>query len=379
MLPAKLTLAVTVCAATLSLLTAVAHAGNVNAKVNCNSSGAIGKIANVLKRLNPTDTNTVHVSGYCHENVVIHGFDRLSLIAEPGAVIADATSGQASVVDISDSQDVVLQDFTIQGGNNGVYCWDFSFCRLIRLKVEQTGAGGFGGVVVINSQGQLIDSTVQGSSADGIWMFGSKLQWRNVTVSNAQGNGVTVSARSQLNGPNNTVKGSGLAGVYVTNGSNATIVPVAITGNGQSGISVTGGSTLTVGGIGTVVTDNQGAGIAMQGSHVDLFNGLVANNQGGGVVVFWESSLTSQGSTVTNNPNFGVLIDFVSFAYIDSGTFTPQQAGAVDIFCGSDVAVLTISNTQATPVNCPVVAAAARAVPVMPRSLLVPRPPQAVQ
>ena len=136
----KIGVSLAACGIALSLFTAVAHAGD--SKVNCSSPGHAGKIANVLSRLNPADTNVVHVSGHCRENLIIQGFDRLSLIAEPGAVIEDASGGKAAVVEILDSQRVLIQGFTIRGGNSGVFCHEYSFCRFIGDTVEQTAAYG---------------------------------------------------------------------------------------------------------------------------------------------------------------------------------------------------------------------------------------------
>jgi hypothetical protein len=252
-----LSLALAALGAALSFFTLVAQAGTT-AKVNCDLRGPIGKIANVLNRLDPAATNVVNVRGHCHENLVIRGFDRLSLIAESGTVIEDASAGQASVVDIEDSQRVVLEGFIIHGGSNGVTCLDFSFCRLTGLTIEQ--AGGVG-LTVTNSQGQLYDSTIQGSGGDGIFLFGGKLQWHNVTVSNAQGNGVTVQWRSQLNGPNNTVTGSGFAGIFVQGSSIAT-GPNVVTGNGQQGIVLITGSNALL--YSTTVTDNKWEGVRIE-------------------------------------------------------------------------------------------------------------------
>ena len=103
----RIGVALAACGIALSLFTAAAHAGD--SKVNCNSPGAHGKIANVLRKLDPAATNVVHVSGHCRENLVITGFDRLSLIGESGAVIEDASGGKAAVIEILDSLRVVVQ------------------------------------------------------------------------------------------------------------------------------------------------------------------------------------------------------------------------------------------------------------------------------
>jgi hypothetical protein len=59
-------------------------------------------------------------------------------MAERGAVIEDASNGQLPVVEIWYSPYVLIQGFTIQGGQNGLFCRAFSFCRFIGDTVEQT-------------------------------------------------------------------------------------------------------------------------------------------------------------------------------------------------------------------------------------------------
>ena len=76
----------------LMLCALMANAATV--PVNCNLPGPLGKIGNVLKMLNPAGPNTITVSGTCRENLFIKGFDRLTLIAKPGAVLTDASGGQ---------------------------------------------------------------------------------------------------------------------------------------------------------------------------------------------------------------------------------------------------------------------------------------------
>src|SRR5690349_18368373 len=50
-------------------------------------------LGDFLAHLDPGVPATVRVSGACTENVVISGFARLTLLAAPGASIADASGG----------------------------------------------------------------------------------------------------------------------------------------------------------------------------------------------------------------------------------------------------------------------------------------------
>ena len=80
----------------------------VNVKVNCSrkAEGALPSINAALKLLAPAISNTVTVSGTCNENILIQGFDRLTLVSTTGATINDASGGQSPVVDIEDSRRV---------------------------------------------------------------------------------------------------------------------------------------------------------------------------------------------------------------------------------------------------------------------------------
>ena len=60
-----------------------AHAADV--KVQCGSKAPFSSIGAALKVLNRAGPNNVSISGTCTENVVIRGFNRLTLIGSPGA------------------------------------------------------------------------------------------------------------------------------------------------------------------------------------------------------------------------------------------------------------------------------------------------------
>src|SRR6267143_1329833 len=60
--------------------------------VECGSTNKqINSINAALASLDPSEDNTIYVSGACSENVNITGFDRLKLIAQNGASINEAS------------------------------------------------------------------------------------------------------------------------------------------------------------------------------------------------------------------------------------------------------------------------------------------------
>ena len=94
--------------------------------VLCGGKGPFTTIQSALKFVNPSIRNTIIVSGTCNENVVIRGFDHLTLKAKPGATVNDASGGTSFVLDIEQSSDATVEGFKINGGSIGIFCSRFS-------------------------------------------------------------------------------------------------------------------------------------------------------------------------------------------------------------------------------------------------------------
>jgi len=379
----RLALAAMTCGIAISLFTSVAQARD--SKVNCNSPGANGRLANVLSRLDPGETNVVHVSGKCHENLVITGFDRLSLIADPGAVLEDASGGQLAVVEIRDSQRVVVQGFTIRGGNEGLFCRNFSFCRFIDDTIEGTsnkGTNDPAGIWIAVSGARLTNVVVRDAAEQGIALYQARVIAENVSISNVTagdrypGIGINMVQSSQLDGGGTgpvtiqdtagpgvvvrdashlglgqlSVKRSGLDGIQLWNGSNAVLFGPTVTANAQHGVLVGAGSNLEL--QGGAVTDNQLVGVNLiLGSNANIFGSAVTNNFAG-VTVFSKSSLIIRGTTVTSNRQFGLYVTDLSYALIDGGTFALNAL--LDIACGDPpVVVQGIGSVGPASTSCP--------------------------
>src|SRR6266853_5061079 len=75
-------------------------AQNNEIAIICGDQPGNQSISGVLAHLDPTQPHTIRVSGTCKENVLIQSFDRLTLIANPGAAITDASAGNKIVVNI---------------------------------------------------------------------------------------------------------------------------------------------------------------------------------------------------------------------------------------------------------------------------------------
>jgi hypothetical protein len=199
-----------------------AQAATLN--VNCNGSGenqltTIGKALNLLK---PEGPNTINVSGSCHENVLIQSFQNLTLNAISGASITDASGGAGMVVDIEDSTDVTLQGLTINGGDVGVLCGDFSVCRFKNNTIQNA------------------TDSVTGDGV-GVWLGQSRASFDGDVVQHNSGHGVNIANASSARGINIQVNNNGV-GVLVLHHSTFSLFVGAITGNAGSGITVRGAS-----------------------------------------------------------------------------------------------------------------------------------------
>jgi hypothetical protein len=242
----------------LLLLSVCAQA--VNRTVDCNKKGALSTISGALKLLDPSGPNTLTISGTCKENLLIRGFDRLTLAAKLQATIADASGGTTPVVDIEDSTDITLRGFTINGGSNAITCGDFSVCRL-------TGA------------------TVQGAVGVGLFAFQSRIGVDHTVLQN-NGIGLVSLESSSVRSFGGTVIQQNLSsGVDVdTSGSFASFGDT-IQNNAGSGIDVAAHGSVLL--LGTTVTGNSGNGVTVaEHAAADFeFDNVVTANGANGVLV----------------------------------------------------------------------------------------------
>src|SRR5262249_14822579 len=118
----------------------------------------IQKAVNLLRQTETSGSNTILVSGSCKENITIQSLDNLTLTAQSGASITDASNGTLDVIDVIDSRRVSINGFTISGGANGVACFDASLCRFSGNTVQ--GSANYG-VIVSEAQATLNGDTLQ--------------------------------------------------------------------------------------------------------------------------------------------------------------------------------------------------------------------------
>ncbi len=257
--------------------------------VHCGATTGLTSISAAIKALQSLEserpTNTINVSGACHDNVVIQSMDRLTLNAVNGASITDASGGTLDVIRIADSRGISINNFTINGGDNGIECSDQSACR-------------------------LSGNTVQGAN---IGILANVLAQAVVSGGTARNNGV---------------------GLAILNGSNAQAGDTTIQNNALA-IDVRFHSSLVTNATVTNNTVNGGAFVATNGTlHC---NGCQFTGNGGGPAVLLrrDSSATFQGAyAITGNSGGGVLITEVSSALFFPGAVV-GNTGGLDVFCGA--------------------------------------------
>jgi len=371
------TLALTTCGIAISLFTSVIQAADT--RVNCHQPGVKGTIAYALKWLNPADTNVVRVSGHCVENLVIRGFNRLSILAEQGALIEGVSGVDLPVIEISDSLRVVVQGFIIRGGTTGLHCSRSSSCRFIGDTVEDTKAGAVNYNAAISIDGsdvELTDIVVRNVVDLGIALYGAKAVANNVSVNGVTnvnsftgGAGLFMTAGSLRNGPIK-IQNTDAAGLSAFHGSALDISQLTVTDNGGVGVWIGDGSVLNVGVL--TVERSKVFGLLFQTGSAGNFYGtgsLIDSNRYDGIVVQGGSSVGIGGVTVSNNPVFGLFVDDVSVVYFYGPSNFMQNS--YDIWCNPPTAtVQNLGNATNTTTNCgttsPLAPANALTVPKVP-------------
>jgi hypothetical protein len=281
----------------------------VELTVECsNPKARLKSINQVLAFLPKQGPNTIHVSGVCNESVIIDGFDNLTLVADPGASINDPTPSvpdDNDVLDISNSERITVQGFTVNGGIDGIACFQFSICFLNNNTVQGASDAG-----VVIGRGTLADLT------------------GNIIQSNG-GNGLDARNGANATVIGGTITSNGGAGAFANNQSllrflNDGSSPVIVQNNGFDGVFATENSTITLGFNGAAITGNNGTGLTVEHASV----GRVGEQ-----------------NQITGNAAAGVGLGESSFAFV-GGSANVSGNTAGDVVC-----VGTFSNAVAVGPN----------------------------
>src|SRR6516165_5295326 len=205
--------------------------------VLCGGKGPFTTIQSALKFVNPSTRNTIIVSGTCNENVVIKGFDHLTLKAKPGATVNDASGGTSFVLDIEQSSDATVEGFKINGGSIGIFCSRFSTCTINGNTVQ--GAAG-AGIQFVLSKGTLDTNTIQNGGGVGIAVLeSSAVRTFGGNVVQYCSAGVYVDSKGSFGSFGDTVRDNAGNGISVTAHSSVDLESGdVVTGNSVSGVFI---------------------------------------------------------------------------------------------------------------------------------------------
>jgi len=251
----------------------------VTLQVNCNNpSSRLPTISAALKIVSglvgSLGANTIEVTGACHENITLTGVSGLTLTAQPGASITDASGGTKPVIDVERSTDFALNGFAIRGGGgpflSGVVCGTNSTCYFSNNNVQ---VPNFTGVTAFVGSAVALDHDVLEQSGGGLAVIsGSRAVVNAATIRNNTGNGVIVVSSSFFNAIGATnIANNGANGVFVAQHSQALLGGVTITGNGTAGVFAEeqadatffiGGNTISGNRFGVAIQDMSWAGFS---------------------------------------------------------------------------------------------------------------------
>jgi hypothetical protein len=288
-----------------------AHAINLN--VYCGQKRIPNTINGALKVLNPQGPNTLTVSGTCKENVVIKSFDNLTLQAmqaTPGASINDASGGTADVIVIQDSTRITIQGFTINGGGEGVLCFDHSLCR-------------FNG------------NTIQGSSGNGVRLSRARATFTGNVIQKHSGNGLGIANASQAYTNGDTIQGN-VGGVFVSGSSFLIASATTVQDNSSMGVVIADNSTLNTGG-GNLITGNGDTGVFVIRASMAYF--------GNG------DAVTANGYGFAEYGGDGVGLGNLSFVRVNGANISDNFSGT-DVNCREPLAATEIDFSFGGTTNC---------------------------
>ena len=224
--------------------------------LTCNDAKKTHTLSALLAALNPSEPHTVRVSGACTGNVSIVNFAQITLLAESGASVTDASGGLLPVIDVERTRAFEMQGFTING--QAVVCADHSSCFFSGNTFQDSADAG---VSVQASEADFLGDVMQRNDAGLQALFGALIQMDGVKLTNNAGKGafigsdstliainttsqdnpgqgLRISSHSFLNMAASVVSNNGSDGIYILVGSDAVFDDVTIRNNGASGVSV---------------------------------------------------------------------------------------------------------------------------------------------
>jgi hypothetical protein len=295
-------------ATTLVLMSSVAEAKTVN--VTCGSA----KINDVLKTLDPSQSNVIRVNGVCDEFVTITDFAQLSIVGSAKGSSGISGSNAAALLWIVRSH-VQISNLTLNGGSWGVMCRDSSVCT---LSGNSIAAASQTGVEINNADATFNGDVIQDNSKCGLLLSAARVRLSNAAIKN-------------------TVAGAWPPGfgIYAHTGSAISVDgPLTIDGNADAGISLASSSTLVNNAWNRFNVTNNGGGIWVAGNSSASLGGVIITGNGPG-------GTDATGLTVTSNSSVG---------FWSGGTITGNKP--VDMYCSVNGIAAGLQGVTVETSNC---------------------------
>ncbi len=268
--------------------------------------------------------HTITVSGLCKENVYLDGWTHLTIQSAPGATATiQSTKTSLHVVEVWNSNRIVLQRLTITGGARGLN--------------------------VIGSNVLAVSSKMDGNKNQGVWVSGRAWLWvigtdtEPASLSNNNAGAMVMDASLLWISDYTNVDNNGNRGINARPGSQVNIFAekyplahVTINGNGWKA--------------------GNGPGMEVISGKVDLNGATMAGNYGPAIVADYQSVVALSNSTLTGNGE-GLQVLRASLARVGatlsgSGLVTLVSNGSTDLRCDT-TALVTGDLSGVGTVDCP--------------------------
>jgi hypothetical protein len=343
------------CNSNESSITLSGPQGTQTKKVDCNTGGSIQSAINNAPANLPL---IVKITGVCTEAVSIV---RNQVTLTDGATGAGITAPSSSQNPISlfGAAQVNINSLTLSGGAAGIEVSGPGTTGPSSALIEGVTINHATVGVSVDYPGAsaaVWDSTINNSSQSGVVVdagsvnVGGKGTGTMITGSTFDGIDVSAGGTAQVTG-SAKVESSGRFGILVFDGGNAEIQGSLVENNSGPGLYVQGATARVDGG---TLTNNGSGAVVTGGGRLDVtFGTSIQTNGGDGITVSGGSvvSLTGDASTVIgNNGGDGIHLHDSSVAYLN-GTSHVTNNNGWGIFCESSPADAMTSGSSGTVVT----------------------------
>jgi len=365
----------------LTIVAAAQQPASTPITVDCSKGQSLNQ---TLAKLNRQTPYTVSVNGTCTEFVQVIGFHNLVLRGQPGATLAQPSTGGGSLFNatlyigasqsvqvegltfdgsagglanigiVHGSTDIRLRSLDVKGGGGSIIVAENSQVSIAYVHVHDTGYASLGiyDSSDVHLEHSLFEYTTNGQ---GQWHVGIALGASHVTLYAT----IIKNMQQGISGGADSIVDLVVFNTYYATTGNTDVVIDNTGGFGFAGVALTGGSLniysakLVTNKSGQFWGGNTGGVVLDQGATMTANSGelSITGSIGQGIVAMNNSHATLFGATVSNGTRGGLVV--INNSNIDLSTNnTPPSTisgNAVDLFCDSDSKITGTANISGTP------------------------------